>query len=83
MFDKLKQIKKIKEIQSSLKNERIEIKKEGTMIVINGNLELEELTIDPSLSKEEQERVLLSSFNEAIKKVQIIAAQKMSQIGGF
>ncbi len=83
MFDKINQIKKIKEIQGALKNERIEVEKKGIKLTINGNLEVEELILDPSLEKQEQEKLLISCFNDAIRKIQMIAAQKMSQMGGF
>ncbi len=83
MFDKIGQIKKMREIQSALKEERVEVEKEGVKLIINGNIEVEEIFINSSLSKEEQERVLVLCFNEAIKKIQMIAAQKMSQMGGF
>ncbi|MBZ1356347.1 MAG: YbaB/EbfC family nucleoid-associated protein [Candidatus Nealsonbacteria bacterium] len=83
MFDKLKQIKQLKELQASLKKERVEVERLGVQVIINGGLEVEEITINPSLSKEEQEKLLVDSINEAIKKIQVIAAQKMSGISGF
>ncbi len=83
MFDKLKQIKQLKELQVSLKKERVEVERLGVQVIINGGLEVEEITINPSLSKEEQEKLLVDSINEAIKKIQVIAAQKMSGISGF
>jgi len=83
MFDKLKEIKKLKELQSVLKRERVEINKDGIRIVVNGGLEIEELEINSDLEKKDQERILKSTINEAIKKIQIVAAQKMSGLGGF
>ncbi len=83
MFDKLKQIKQLKELQASLKKEKIEVERSETKIILNGNLEVEEITINTSLSKEDQEKLLVDLMNEAIKKIQVMAAQKMSGISGL
>jgi len=83
MFDKLKQIKELKELQGSLKNERLEVEKNGVKIVMNGNMELEEVNLNPELEGAEQERFLKECFNEAIKKLQVKIAQKMSGMTGF
>lgn len=79
MFDQLKQLKKIKDMQSALEKERIEVEKEGVKLVINGKLEVEGIILNPELSKDEQERAIKDCFNEAIKKIQMIMAKKMFQ----
>ena len=79
MLDQLKQLKKIKDMQSSLEKERIEVEKEGVKLVINGKLEVEEIILNPELSKDEQERAIKDCFNEAVKKIQTIMAKKMFQ----
>jgi len=83
MFDKLKEIKKLKDLQNTLKKEKIEVNNSGIRIIMNGGLEIEELEINSSLNKEDQEKILKSLMNEAIKKIQMVAAQKMSGLGGF
>lgn len=80
MFDNLKKIQQLKEIKDSLEKEKIEIEKEGTKIIVNGKMEVEELKLNPSLSQEDQERVLKDCINEAVKKIQMIVAQKMMQM---
>jgi len=77
MFDKLKQLKQLKEMQSELAKERIEVEKNGVKAVLNGKMEIEEIILNPELSKEEQERIVRDCVNEAMKKIQTIAAQKM------
>ena len=79
MFDKLKQLKQLKEIQENLKKEKIEKEKEGIKLVINGNMEMEELIINSDLTKEKQEKIIISLFNESVREVQMIVAKKMSQ----
>lgn len=76
MFDKLKQMKQLKEIKDSLAQEKIETEKEGTKVVLNGNLEVEEIVLNPEMDKEKQEQILKDCFNEGVKKVQFAMAQK-------
>lgn len=83
MFDKLKQLGQLKALSDSLARERIRVEKEGSFIVVNGKFEVEEVGLSSGLAREEQERVIKDCFNEAVKKVQMAAAQKMSQLGGL
>ncbi|OGS22840.1 MAG: hypothetical protein A2252_06180 [Elusimicrobia bacterium RIFOXYA2_FULL_39_19] len=83
MFDKLKQLKKLKDLQDSLSQEKIEMEKEGVKITINGKLEVESLTLNPALDNDKQEKVLKDCLNDAIKKMQLKIAQKMAQMSGF
>ncbi len=83
MFNKINEIRKIKEIQKSLKEEKVTVEDSGIKLILNGNIELEEIHLSQEISKEEQERVIIKLFNEALKKIQMKAAQKMSQMGGF
>ena len=83
MFDKLKQLQKLKDIQQILKQERIEVEKDGTKIVINGGLEIELIQLNPLLDKEKQEKILKDCFNEALKKINVSIAQKVSKMSGF
>lgn len=83
MFEQLKQLKKLQEIQAALKNEKIEYEKDGIKIVINGKLEVEDIKLNPSLPAVSQEKALKEAFNDAMKKVQMAVAQKMQSMGGF
>jgi len=83
MFDKLKQLKQLKDLQDSLSQEKAEVEKEGIRVVVNGKMEIEEVKLNPELSKEEQEKALIGCINEAMKKIKIMAAQKMSQMQGI
>ncbi|MCK4782017.1 YbaB/EbfC family nucleoid-associated protein [Candidatus Parcubacteria bacterium] len=83
MFDKLSQLKRLKELQDSLKDERVEVEKQGIKVIFNGKMEIEEIQLNSEFSKQEQEKILKDCFNEAIKKVQMAVAQKMSQMPDF
>ena len=83
MFDKLKQIKQLKELRDSLSQEKEEVEKEGIKVIINGKMEIEDIQLNSDLSKEEQEKILKECINEAVKKIQVVLTSKMSQMSGF
>lgn len=83
MFDKLKQLKQLKELKDSISKEKAEVEEKGIKIIVNGKMEIEEIQLNPGLDKEEQEEVLRECINEAIKRVQMAVAKKMSQTPGF
>ena len=80
MFDKLKQLKEFKDLQDKLSREKVEIEKQGTKLIMNGKLEVEEIILNSALNKEEQEKIIKECFNDGIKKIQMLAAQKMFQM---
>ena len=80
MFEKLKQFKKIKELQDTIKQEKAEVEKEGIRIVLNGNLELEDVVLNPELPKEQQEKLLKECFNQGIKEIQLSMARKFKDM---
>ena len=83
MFDKLKQLKKLKDLQDSLKKKEIAVEKEGISVVIDGSLKVKEIRINSEIDKSKQENLLRECFNEAMQKAQIEAAKEMSSLGGF
>ncbi len=83
MFDKLKQLKELNRLRESLGQERIEAGKNGITVIVNGKMEIEKISLNPELKKEDQEAILKDCVNEALKKIQILVAQKMSQVAGF
>ncbi len=76
MFDKLQQLKQLHDLQQEIKKEKYDAEKNGVKLVMNGELELEEVRLNPALSQEEQERTLREAYNGLIKKVQMAMAQK-------
>ena len=83
MFDKLKQIKKLRNLQNELSKEKIIIEKDGINIRINGKMEIEYIAINPELEKSRHEKVLRDCFNDAIKKIQIKVAEQMQKMGSL
>ncbi len=78
MFDKLKQLKQMKDISSAIQSEKIEAEEEGIRVVINGAFMVEEILLNPNLNQEEQETALKNCLNKAVKKAQMAVAQKFS-----
>lgn len=78
MFDKLKQLKQMKDISRDIQNEKITAEEEGTRIVINGAFMVEEISLNSELDKERQEVVLKNCFNKAAKEAQMAVAKKFS-----
>jgi len=70
MFEKLRQFKELKRIQEKIKKEKIEVERQGTKVVLGGNLEVIEIKLNPELDKETQEKVLKECLNEAISQIQ-------------
>ncbi|MHB8903733.1 MAG: YbaB/EbfC family nucleoid-associated protein [Patescibacteria group bacterium] len=87
MFSKLKQFRDLrsqaKTMQDALSQETITEEKNGVKIVLNGNMEVMSLTLNPNLNKESQEDTLKKCINDAIKQTQRIMAKKMQDMGGF
>jgi DNA-binding protein YbaB len=78
MFDKLKQLSQLKEMEAKMKEEKTTVENNGVKIVINGKFETEEVILNPQLSIEEQQRIIKDSLNEAVRKIQMSMAQKFS-----
>jgi DNA-binding protein YbaB len=83
MFDKLKDLKKLKDLESSLGKERVEKEKNGIRVVVNGRAEIESISLNAELSKEDQERYLKDCINEVSRDAKMIMAKKAAEITGF
>ena len=80
MFDKLKQISQLREMQEQMKKEKIEVVEKETRVVLNGNFEVEEVVLNPELDSTEQAEILKSCFNRAVKGVQLKIARNFSHL---
>jgi hypothetical protein len=93
MFDKIKQLKELrdqaKQMKEMLGQESVVGEGGGgkVTIVMDGNQEVLSTSVDPSLlqpeSKENLEKYIREATNDAIKKVQRVMAQKMQSMPGF
>jgi len=87
MFNKLKQFKDLrnqaKTLQNALAQESVEYEKSGVKIIMNGNLEITSLTINPDTAPGKLESVLTEAVNETIKRAQKVMAKKVQDMGGL
>ena len=87
MFSKLKQFQDLrsqaKTMQSALAQETITEEKNGVKVVLNGNMEVINLTLNADLSKSSQEETLKNCFNNALKRAQRMMAKKLQDMGGI
>jgi DNA-binding protein YbaB len=83
MFDKLKQLKELRDLQKSIAKETLEVEKEGVKVRLNGNIEFEYIELNGGLEKEKQERVLRDCINDAVKQMQMKLAKRMGQLSGL
>ncbi|OGY44714.1 MAG: nucleoid-associated protein, YbaB/EbfC family [Candidatus Buchananbacteria bacterium RIFCSPHIGHO2_02_FULL_40_13] len=91
MFNKLKQIQELKSQANQIKKALSAETVEGSggwgkiKITMDGNQEIKKVEINDELLKDKVklESAVLEAANDAIKKVQRVMAQKMSQFGGL
>lgn len=87
MFNKLKQIKDLrdqaKQMQNALSGESATVDKRGLVIVMNGNMEITSVKINEDIAKDKLESAIKENTNDAIKQIQKIMAKKMQEMGGF
>jgi len=83
MFDKLKQLNKLKELDQSLAKELLKKEIDGVKVVVNGKAEIVSIELNPGLSKEKQEEVLKECINKVSQEAKIIMARKAAEISGL
>ena len=62
-------------MQQSLRNEQVAVEKNGVKVIVRGDQVIEEIEVDGI-----SEPRLVEAINEAIKKTQELAAQKLIEI---
>ena len=77
MFQKFSDLKKAKALQKTFAEEKVEMEDQGLKVVINGNMKIEEIQLDPQLKAEEQAERLKTLINRAFLGVQQKIAAKI------
>lgn len=84
MFDKIKQLHQLRNIQNEFKKERLVFEDRGVSVTINGAFEIEEIKLNPELEIQDQQEALKHCLNKAREEIQKTLAQKMMAAGiGF
>ncbi len=78
MFDKLKKLNELRNLQSEIKKQSAEASKDGVRVVIDGGLDIVELTLNPALDIKAQERAVIGAFAEAKTKIQAVIAKNFA-----
>ncbi len=76
----MKQAQQMYKLQKELQKESVEAEENGVKITMNGVMEIEEVQLNENLSKDQQEKAVKNSFNSAMQKVRVLAAQKMQSL---
>lgn len=77
MFDKLKQLNQIRQLKSELDKQTKTVEKEGVKVTVRGNLQVDEIQLNPNLDISRQATIVKDCVNEAMRQIQMEAAQKM------
>ncbi len=87
MFNKMKQFKEMrsqaKTMQEKLAQETVTVEKSGIKVVMDGNMKVTSVAINPEMDHKAIEKTMTDNINEAIKKTQKLMAQKMQEMGGL
>ena len=73
--DLMKLQKQAKQMQEALKDEKVEVEKDGVKVVARGDQHILEIEIDGVM-----ENRVADAVNEAVKKTQELAARKLIEI---
>ena len=79
-LDQIKQLKQMKDLQDQLAKERTVFEKNGVKVTVSGKMEIEEIILNPALDVKEQQELVKECMNEAMKKIQMAAAQQLMQL---
>ena len=80
MFDKIKQLAKMRTLQKSIENEEFVSEKEGVKVIINGSFMVKNIFLNSDLDKNKQENILKECLNDVFEKARLAIAQRFSQM---
>ncbi|MFB6212720.1 MAG: YbaB/EbfC family nucleoid-associated protein [Candidatus Magasanikbacteria bacterium] len=78
MFDKLKQMKKLKDLQSQMKSKEASFERDGVEVTVNGSMKIEDVSLNNELSSEKQERLVKKCANKAFDQLKKEMAKDFS-----
>lgn len=71
-----------KRIKKELKNVHVEAEASGVKVVVNAEQEILSIEIDEAVNRGDIARLTMDALNRAMKKAQIVAAERMQGIMG-
>ncbi len=83
MFDKFKQLKQLKDFESSLRKQTVTKEKNGITITLNLKMDILDIKLNPELEISEQEKKLKDCLNDAMNEAKLEMAKQAQAMGGF
>jgi DNA-binding protein YbaB len=83
MFDKMKQLKQLKDFESSLKKEEITKEKDGIKVTVNLRMDILDVKLNPELNIQDQEKKLKECLVDAMNSAKMEMAKRAQSMGGF
>lgn len=74
--------KEAKRVKKELKNVHVEAEAEGIRVVVSGEQEIVSIEIAPTTPVEKIPALLKDALNRALKKAQVVSAERMQGIMG-
>ncbi len=71
-----------KKVQNELKNIHVEAEASGVKVVISASMEIISVDIAPEVSRERIPALLIDALNRAMKKAQVVSAERMQGVMG-
>lgn len=71
-----------KQVQKELKNIHVEAEAPGARVVVSAGMEIISIEIDPNADQSKLGAQLVDALNRAMKKAQIVSAEKMQGVMG-
>lgn len=78
MFDQLKQMMELRNMQAQIKKQSVRVERQGVVLSLRGDLEITELQLSDELDAKTQSRLVLDLLREAREKIQKDMAQLFS-----
>lgn len=78
MFDQLKQMMELRNMQAQIKKQSVRVERQGVVLSLRGDLEITELQLSDALDAKTQSRLVLDLLREAREKIQKDMAQLFS-----
>lgn len=80
MKDMFKLQREAKRIKKELKNVHVEAQAEGVLVVVNAEMEIVDVTVDPATPIDRVGALFQDAANRAFKKAQVVAAERMQGV---
>jgi DNA-binding protein YbaB len=74
--------KEARKVKKELKKIHVEAQSKGVKVVVSAEMEVIEISIAPDVPREEIPVLLKDAFNRALKKAQVVSAERMQGVMG-